>query len=66
MILEIKKQVLYGDLDIKFIKGHLLRLNLRGITNISQVEGEIWKSKSYDITINFNINEIFMKKELIK
>ena len=43
----------------KVYKGTSVEIkSTRGITNISQVEGEIWKSKSYDITINFNINEI--------
>ena len=57
----------FGDKETSFVwgfgykvyKGTSLEIkSTRGITNISQVEGEIWKSKSYDITINFNINEI--------
>ena len=65
----------FGDKETSFVwgfgykvyKGTSLEIkSTRGITNISQVEGEIWKSKSYDITINFNINEILWKKELIK
>ena len=57
----------FGDKDTSFVwgfgykvyKGTSLEIkSTRGITNISQVEGEIWKNKSYDITINFNINEI--------
>lgn len=65
----------FGDKETSFVwgfgykvyKGTSLEIkSTRGITNISQVEGEIWKNKSYDITINFNINEILWKKELIK
>ena len=65
----------FGDKETSFVwgfgykvyKGTSLEIkSTRGITNISQVEGEIWKSKSFDITINFNINEILWKKELIK
>ena len=57
----------FGDKETSFVwgfgykvyKGTSLEIkSTRGITNISQVEGEIWKNKSYDITINFNINEI--------
>ena len=57
----------FGDKETSFVwgfgykvyKGTSIEIkSTRGITNISQVEGEIWKSKSYDITINFNINEI--------
>ena len=57
----------FGDKEPSFVwgfgykvyKGTSLEIkSTRGITNISQVEGEIWKNKSYDITINFNINEI--------
>ena len=65
----------FGDKETSFVwgfgykvyKGTSLEIkSTRGITNISQVEGEIWKNKSYDITINFNINEILWKIELIK
>ena len=65
----------FGDKETSFVwgfgykvyKGTSLEIkSTRGITNISQVEGEIWKNKYYDITINFNINEILWKKELIK
>ena len=65
----------FGDKETSFVWGFGYKVykgtsveikSTRGITNISQVEGEIWKSKSYDITINFNINEILWKKELIK
>ena len=57
----------FGDKETSFVwgfgykvyKGTSLEIkSTRGITNISHVEGEIWKNKSYDITINFNINEI--------
>ena len=57
----------FGDKETSFVwgfgykvyKGTSLEIkSTRGITNISQVEGEVWKNKSYDITINFNINEI--------
>ena len=57
----------FGDKETSFVwgfgykvyKGTSLEIkSTRGITNVSQVEGEIWKNKSYDITINFNINEI--------
>ena len=57
----------FGDKETSFVwgfgykvyKGISLEIkSTRGITNISQVEGETWKNKSYDITINFNINEI--------
>ena len=57
----------FGDKETSFVwgfgykvyKGTSLEIkSTRGITNISQVEGEIWKNKSYDITINFNIYEI--------
>ena len=57
----------FGDKETSFVwgfgykvyKGTSLEIkSTRGITNISQVEGEIWKSKSYDITNNFNIKEI--------
>ena len=57
----------FGDKETSFVwgfgykvyKGTSLEIkSSRGITNISQVEGEIWKNKSYYITINFNINEI--------
>ena len=57
----------FGDKETSFVwgfgykvcKGTSLEIkSTRGITNISQVEGEIWKNKSYDITINLNINEI--------
>ena len=57
----------FGDKETSFVwgfgykvyKGTSLEIkSTRGITNISQVEGETWKNKSYDITINFNINEI--------
>ncbi|MEC7260205.1 MAG: outer membrane beta-barrel protein [Bacteroidota bacterium] len=57
----------FGDKETSFVwgfgykvyKGTSLEIkSTRGITNISQVEGEIWKNKSYDITINFNMNEI--------
>ena len=57
----------FGDKETSFVwgfgykvyKGTSLEIkSTRGITNISQVEGEILKNKSYDITINFNINEI--------
>ena len=57
----------FGDKETSFVwgfgykvyKGTSLEIkSTRGITNISQVEGEIRKNKSYDITINFNINEI--------
>ena len=56
----------YG-LGYKVYKGTSVEIkSTRGITNISQVEGEIWKNKSYDFTINFNINEILWKIKLIK
>ena len=57
----------FGDKETSFVYGFGYKVykgtsievkSTRGITNISQVEGEIWKNKSYDITINFNINEI--------
>ena len=57
----------FGDKETSFVWGFGYKVyrgtsleikSTRGITNISQVEGEIWKNKSYDITINFNINEI--------
>ena len=57
----------FGDKETSFVwgfgykvyKGTSLEIkSTRGITNISQVEGEIWKNKSYDITINININKI--------
>ena len=65
----------FGDKETSFVwgfgykvyKGTSLEIkSTRGITNISQVEGEIWKNKSYDLTINLNITEILRKKELIK
>ena len=65
----------FGDKETSFVYGFGYKVykgtsveikSTRGITNISQVEGEIWKNKSYDITINFNINEILWKIELIK
>ena len=57
----------FGDKEASFVYGFGYKIykgtsveikSTRGITNISQVEGEIWKSKSYDFTINFNLNEI--------
>ena len=57
----------FGDKETSFVYGFGYKVykgitfeikSTRGITNISQVEGEIWKNKSYDITINFNINEV--------
>ena len=57
----------FGDKEASFVYGFGYKVykgtsveikSTRGITNISQVEGEIWKNKSYDFTINFNINEI--------
>jgi len=57
----------FGDKETSFVYGFGYKVykgtsveikSTRGITNISQIEGEIWKNKSYDITINFNINEI--------
>ena len=57
----------FGDKETSFVYGFGYKVykgtsveikSTRGITNISQVEGEIWKNKSYDFTINFNINEI--------
>ena len=57
----------FGDKETSFVYGFGYKVykgtsievkSTRGITNISQVEGEIWKNKSFDITINFNINEI--------
>ena len=65
----------FGDKETSFVYGFGYKVykgtsievkSTRGITNISQVEGEIWKNKSYDITINFNINEILWKIEFIK
>ena len=57
----------FGDKETSFVYGFGYRIykgisievkSTRGITNISQVEGEVWKNKSYDFTINFNISEI--------
>ena len=65
----------FGDKETSFVYGFGYKVykgtsievkSTRGITNISQVEGEIWKNKSFDITINFNINEILWKIEFIK
>ena len=43
----------------KVYKGITIEVkSTRGLTNISQVQGEIWKNKSFDFTLNFHINEI--------
>ena len=43
----------------KVYKGITIEVkSTRGLTNISQVQGEVWKNKSFDFTLNFHINEI--------
>ena len=43
----------------KIYKGITIEVkSTRGLTNISQVQGEVWKNKSFDFTLNFHINEI--------
>ena len=57
----------FGDKETSFVYGFGYKIykgisievkSTRGMSNISQVEGEVWKNKSYDFTINFNISEI--------
>ena len=43
----------------KVYKGLSIEIkSARGITNISNVDGEVWKNKSFDFTLNFYLNEI--------
>lgn len=57
----------FGDKETSFVYGFGYKIykgisievkSTRGITNISNVNGEIWKNKSFDFTLNFYLNEI--------
>jgi len=57
----------FGDKETSFIYGFGYKIykglsieikSTRGISNISKVEGEIWKNRSFDFTLNFYLNEI--------
>ena len=60
----------FGNKETSFVYGFGYKIydyisfeikSTRGLTNISRVVGEVWKNKSYDISIHLHIND-FIKK----
>ena len=60
----------FGNKETSFVYGFGYKIydyisfeikSTRGLTNISRVVGEVWKNRSYDISIHLHIND-FIKK----
>ena len=61
----------FGNKETSFVYGFGYKLydyisleikSTRGLTNISKIVGEIWKNRSYDISIHLHLNDFIKKK----